>query len=427
MTSDIQVVSPVYVLPISADDPETFRAAAERAGDLLARPDPPDLDGVCRAAGEPPAGRYRRAVRGTGRQHLLDQVRDATRGPVVAAGDPPRVVFVFPGHGALRVDVARELLAASPDFAAHLRACDEAVREETGWSILEALRHGTVPDRRSRVQPLLWAVQVSLARVWRDWGVHPDAVVGYSMGEVAAAVVAGALDLRRAAAVMCRRSALLDRMRSPGDMWAVQLSEAEAIEAIGDRADRVSIAAINTDRLCSLSGDPEALRSVVGPLAERRVFCRRLNVNGAGHSAQVDFLLDDLRAALSGLTAGPATVPMYSTTLGRRLAGPELTAGYWADNLRRPVRFASACAAVLSDPCPVTFVEISPQVALSAAIEENIAAADRDDLVVPSLRKDQPAVATLVNSLGVFWERGGEPSWDRVQSWVGRAREAAAW
>ncbi len=311
------------------------------------------------------------------------------------------VVFVFPGHGAQRTGMTSELLAASPRFAEYMRECDHSIAAETGWSLLALLRSGELLAERGRIQPALWAVQVSLARLWRDWGVEPDVVVGYSMGEIAAAVISGALSVAAGAALVCRRGLLLDTVHTQGDMWAVGLGEAAASDAISLFADRVCVAAVNTDQLTILSGDSAALAEVVAPLIERKVLCRKLNTGGAGHSPHVDPVLPALVDQLGDLRPGPAAVRMYSTALDRFVDGAELTADYWGMNLRQPVRFASACAAVVCGRPPALFVEVSPQQVLVGSVEENVAAARRVDTVLPSLRRGRSDLQSLQEGLAV--------------------------
>ncbi|WP_155797909.1 acyltransferase domain-containing protein, partial [Sorangium cellulosum] len=194
---------------------------------------------------------------------------------------------------------------------------------------------------------------------WRSWGVEPDVVVGHSMGEVAAAHVAGALRLEDAVAIICRRSRLLRRISGQGEMAVVELSLAEAEQALSGYEARLSVAVSNSPRSTVLSGEPAALGQVLVALEAKGVFCRRVKVDVASHSPQVEPLREELVAALAELQPRQGAVPMRSTVTGALVSGAELDAGYWADNVRQPVRFAEAVQA-LAESGHALFVEMSP-------------------------------------------------------------------
>ncbi len=213
-------------------------------------------------------------------------------------GDQRRkLVFVFSGQGSQWVGMGRMLLEQEPAFREAMEICDLAIRKYTGWSILEELAADEAHSRLSEVdvvQPAIFAVQVSLAALWRSWGVEPDAVVGQSLGEVAAAHVAGALTLEDAARVICRRSQLVKRTSGHGSMAVVQLPLEEAERAISGREDRISVAVNSSPYSTVLSGEVAALEEVLAELERQDVFVRRIRVDYASHSPQVDPLRPDL-------------------------------------------------------------------------------------------------------------------------------------
>jgi acyl transferase domain-containing protein len=297
------------LIPLSAKDPAALaRLAADYADTLDAATDPTD---VCYSAG---ARRthlpHRLAVTGPDRRTLADRLRRyAERDPLSPAlvasgraGRPGPVVFVFSGQGSQWLGMARELFATEPVFADSMRECDRLIHAEGDWSLIDRLHQDRPMTVEREIQPALWAIQVSLARLWRHWGVEPDLVLGHSMGEVAAATVAGALSPRDGAAVICRRSTLVGTLPTPGALVAVELDEHEAIEAIGEFADRVSVAVANGNHACVLAGEPSAVDAVVEPLRARGVFCRTLQVNYAAHSPHVE----PLREAMLACGRGPA-------------------------------------------------------------------------------------------------------------------------
>ncbi|MDC0746351.1 type I polyketide synthase [Polyangium mundeleinium] len=367
---------------------------------------------------------HRLAVVATAREALAESLFAVARGASPAgvsrgrlgAGGPGRVVFVFPGQGAQWIGMGRMLLTEEPVFRGALEACDRAIRDEAGWSVLAELGADEAGSQLSQidvVQPLLFAIQVGLAALWRSRGIEPTVVIGHSMGEVAAAHVAGALSLEDAAAVICRRSRLLRRISGRGEMAVVELPAAEAEAALSGYQDRLSVAASNGPRSTVVAGDPGALGEVMAALEARGVFCRRVKVDVASHSPQVDALREALLADLSGLTPRRSAVPMRSTVTGVAVEGQELLASYWADNLRLPVRFVEVVQALLADGHGL-FVEVSPHPILVPAIEELLHAAARQGLAVGSLRRGQDERAAMLEALGALWARGHVVAWDRL-------------
>jgi acyl transferase domain-containing protein/acyl carrier protein len=339
----------------------------------------------------------------------------AARGRL-SVGGPPKVVFVFPGQGSQWLGMGRQLLDEEPVFRAALEECDRAIEAEAGFSILAELAADEAASRMARidvVQPLLFALEVALSALWRAWGVTPDAVVGHSMGEVAAAHVAGALSLEDATAIICRRSRLLLEISGRGAMAVVDLPLDEAEAALRGREDRLGIAVSNSPRSTVISGDPAALGELLVTLEARGVFCRRVKVDVASHSPQVDPLRAPLIRALLGLSPRPPLVPMRSTVTSAPVSGPELSAAYWADNLRQPVRFAEAVQALLESGHAL-FVEMSPHPILMPAVQEAMQASRLRGCAVGSLRRGQEERASLLESLGALWVHGAQLRWDRL-------------
>ncbi|WP_437759724.1 SDR family NAD(P)-dependent oxidoreductase [Sorangium sp. So ce1389] len=374
--------------------------------------------------------KHRLALLGSGKGELAEALgaflKDGAH-PRAAAGcvdaaARPRVVFVFPGQGSQWLGMGRQLLEQEPAFRAALEACGRAIHEEAGWSLLEELRADAERSRLARidvVQPALFAIEVALAALWRSWGVEPDAVVGHSMGEVAAAHVAGALSLPDATRIICRRSALLRRVSGQGAMALVELSREEAEQVVADYQSLLSVAVCNSPRSTVVSGDPTALEEVLWFLERENVFCRRVKVDVASHSPQVDPLLEELRAALAGLAPAAAAVPMVSTVTGDRVGDGELDAGYWARNLREPVLFFQVVQRLIEGGHAL-FVEMSPHPILMPAVEEGLRHAGRAGAALPSLRREQDERRALLGSLAALYAQGCEVDWARFHSPGGR-------
>ncbi|MGW1564510.1 type I polyketide synthase [Streptomyces sp. NPDC002144] len=343
-----------------------------------------------------------------GRSHPDGGISDA------GTGTPRQTVFVLPGQGSQWLGMGRGLLASSPAFKEALQICDRAVRREAGWSVIDLLTRDVdaLPDDVDLVQPALWAMQVALAAAWREKGVEPDVVIGHSMGEVAAARISDAMSPADAAAVICRRSRLMRRREGRGAMLVVELGPDRTRQVIAPYADTVCVAAENSPTTTVVAGSDTALTALEEQLRANDVLCRRVKVNVASHSPDMDSLRDDLGDLLNGLTPADTSCHMVSTVTGRLVAGPELTAAYWIDNLRRPVRFAETVRTVAERERSV-FVEISPHPVLSAAVGETLAAHGLDGYAVASLRRGQDEHTELIRSAGRFFAAGGRIDFSR--------------
>ncbi|MEU9148270.1 beta-ketoacyl synthase N-terminal-like domain-containing protein [Streptomyces sp. NPDC048349] len=321
-----------------------------------------------------------------------------------------KVVFVFPGQGAQRAGMGRELMRVCPVFRAAVTECDEAFKRWTdgGFSVIDTimgLEDGAPLERIDVIQPALFALAVGLSARARAFGVTPDAVVGHSMGEVAAAYVAGVLSLDDAARIICRRSFLLRRISGQGAMLVVGLPFDQATELVADHSDRVSVAVSNSPTSTVLSGDPDVLAGLAQLLGARNVFCRHVKVDVASHSPQVDALREDLLAELEGIEPRAGTVPVLSTVTGEWCDGSGFDAAYWAGNLREPVLFWDAVGALIDSDHGV-FVEMSPHPTLLSAVEQAFEHSGREGLALPSMRRDEPEPHGLLEVLGALHAHG---------------------
>ncbi|MER7182345.1 type I polyketide synthase, partial [Streptomyces hyaluromycini] len=437
-----------YLLALSAQTPAALRELADAYADFLG----PDGDGRRHDLRDVSFSALTRSTHHRHRMTVLAQdhdqvVRQLRKGrPIVAARTAARwrTVFVFPGQGSQWAGMGRRLLRTSTVFRETIEECDRHVRAERGWSVLERLTGDDEADWPiDVVQPLLWAMEVSLAALWRSWGVEPDVVIGHSMGEVAAACAAGALTLADGAAVICRRSALLREIAGAGSMAAVDLPADEVRRELADVPD-VDVAVSNGPRRTIISGRTPAVEKVLAELAERNVLARIVRVDVASHSSQVDPLLDALRTALEPIRPRKGQVPLRSTVTGELLTGEELDAGYWVRNLRDEVRFHAAVDAETAGPEAAAVVEISPHPVLSAAVKECLPEERTDDQVVPSLLRDTDDLTALLTSVGQLHQAGypvrhralfdgpaayvGLPAypWQRAEYWLEPAAGTAA-
>ncbi|WP_329182758.1 type I polyketide synthase [Actinacidiphila glaucinigra] len=359
--------------------------------------------------------------------------------------DRPRVAFVFPGQGSQWPGMGRELLESEPVFRQAMEACDTAIKTETGWSVIELLR--SADEERMKeldvIQPTLWAMEIALAQLWRSWGVEPDVVIGHSMGESAAAYIAGALSLADAAAVICRRSQLAKRLSGRGTMAWVALPADEAAAALAGHEDLVAVAAANSPTSTLLSGDGDALAKVLAALDARGIDNRKVNVDFASHCPQMDALREDLLAELAHLTPRAGSIPLHSTLLNQVIDGSGMDADYWVRNIRQPVDFVGAVRGQL-DTGDTIFIEVSPHPLLVAGIRETSRAhTGSDTTAVGSLRRHTGERACLLTFAGALYTAGTAldwnaltagghfvplPSypWQRTRHWISPAPAAAA-
>ncbi|MFF7972345.1 SDR family NAD(P)-dependent oxidoreductase [Streptomyces sp. NPDC007905] len=412
------------LFPLSARSlPSLHGQAARLLGALEARPELPLPAVAATLAHHRTHFDHRAVVQTSDRTQLLDALRtladghpdpDLTAGP--RQGTPAgKLAFVFPGQGSQWAGMARDLLDRDPVFADELDRCDAALRPFTEWSVAAVLRgEDGAPslDRVDVVQPALFAVMVSLAAVWRARGVRPDAVIGHSQGEVAAACVAGALSLNDAAAVVALRSQALTGLSGTGTMAVIALPHTEVLAALDGLAGHVSVAAVNSGRATVVAGAVEPLEDLLTGLEARQVFVRRLDVDYASHSAQVEPIRALILEDLDGVTTYPTDVAWYSTVTGEPVT-EELAADYWYTNLRETVRFAPTVERMLADGYR-HFVELSPHPSLLTALRTVGEDTGHDLTAVGSLRRDEDGSACLDRGAAELHVHGRRIDWRRL-------------
>ncbi|WP_329362504.1 SDR family NAD(P)-dependent oxidoreductase [Streptomyces sp. NBC_00669] len=334
-------------------------------------------------------------------------------GPVRPAGST-RVAFVFPGQGSQWPAMAGELLSTAPAFAERMAECARALEPFVDWEPMDVLRErpgAPSLERVDVVQPLLWAMMVSLAALWRSYGVEPDAVVGHSQGEIAAACVAGALSLSDGARIVALRSRLIaEELAGLGGMMSVPLPAAETQERLRAWQGRVQLAAVNGPGSVVVCGDTAALDEIFDQLTAQDVRVRRIPVDYASHSHYVEQLKDKLLAVLAPVAPRSSAVPFYSTVTGAALDTAALDAGYWFTNLRSTVRFEEATRALLADGHGL-FVESSPHPVLRLGLQETVDATGTEARVVGSLRRGEGGLLRLTTSLAEASLAGAPVQW----------------
>ncbi len=421
-------------LVLSGKSPTALRDVAGRLADHLTdRPARRLADvGFSLATGRS-TFEHRAVVTGRDRAEVLDGLRglaaDRTAPGVVTglADVRGKTVFVFPGQGSQWVGMATAMLADSPVFAERLGECEEALAPFVDWSLAAVLRgdqDAPPADRVDVVQPMLWAMMVSLAAVWRAHGIEPDVVIGHSQGEIAAATVAGALSLDCAARVVALRSkAIGEVLGSRGGMLAVGMPAEQMAARLAAAPRGISVAADNGARSVVVSGDGAALDELAAELAAEDVRVKRIPVDYASHGEHVDDIRDRLLTDLAPIAPRAGDVPMLSTVTGTWVDGVDLDAGYWFDNLRRTVRFAPVVRDLAARGY-AAFVEVSPHPVVAMSIQETLddVEHDQDDtprsgtsrpntVVTGTLRRDEGGFDRFVTSAAELHVRGVAPDW----------------
>jgi acyl transferase domain-containing protein len=435
--------APAYVLPISARDTSALVEFARTYERFLSTTE--SIGAVCRAAAVRRSHYEERvAVTGTTVDELRSGLRDILAGQtrlgasVGRATDMHGVVFVCSGQGSQWARMGVELMHDYPVFRDAIDECDRLIQQHAGWSLraqLETTADVSQLEHTQYTQPAIVAIEIALARLWESWGIAPAAVVGHSVGEIAAAHIAGALTLDEAMRIVVHRGRLMERATGTGRMAAVFLPPDAVEHDIAEFGDILSVAAVNGPQSVVVSGDPAAIDTVMARWNERGVGCKALPVDYAFHSAQMEPFSDELTRALGTVATRKTRIPMISTVTGCVVSGSELTADYWGRNVRQPVLFEAGIAQALSTGFD-TFVEVGPHPVLTVSVQECIAArrleqavpeqstqtlpnthrsnGDGVEIVLPSLRRNQHGRTTLFASLGALYTRGAPIDWRAV-------------
>ncbi|HKS44583.1 MAG TPA: SDR family NAD(P)-dependent oxidoreductase, partial [Amycolatopsis sp.] len=363
--------------------------------------------------------RERAVVVGSGQEELrggLRSLADGVPAPQVIRGTADvdgKVVFVFPGQGAQWVGMGAGLLESAPVFAEKMAECAVALAKHIDWSPLDVIRDAEGAPSLGRVdvvQPLTFAVMVSLAALWRSYGVEPAAVVGHSQGEIAAAHVAGALSLDDAVRVVVARSRAIARtLAGHGGMMSIEAPATRTEELLATCGTAIEVAAVNGPSSVVVAGPPRALDELAGRCTTKGTRARRIAVDYASHTAQVEQVSGELVTALAGIAPNTARIPFFSTVNAEWTEGTSLDAEYWYRNLRRPVRFAEASSALAAQGFRA-FVEVSPHPVLVPSVQESLDPVSAT-VVVGSLRRDDGDLKRFLLSAGELHVRGIHIDW----------------
>jgi acyl transferase domain-containing protein len=413
-----------FLLPLSARAAESLHGLARSHIDYLAARPATLIDVVHSACLRREHHDHRLAVVARSASEARDRLEAflaEQSSPDVASGRKTpgrrsRLAFVFSGQGPQWWGMGRQLLEREPVFAAALERIEALLKPLAGWSLLEEFRVAESKSQLERTelaQPALFALQVALAELWKSWGIVPHTVVGHSLGEVAAAHVAGALSLEDAVKVIYHRGRVMQKAAGKGRTAAVEGPAEDTVRSLAGYEGRVGSAAVNSPQAVTLSGEPGTLEEVLAKLRQRGAVTTLLRTDCAFHSHQMEPLLPEFIAALAGIRPTAVTLPMVSTVTGQSVTGTELDAGYWGRNLRQTVRFGDA-AGVLLDKHHDVFLEVGPHPVLARSLSQVASGRNKDVTVLGSLSRREEDRTFLLRSLGALYVRGYLPDWAKV-------------
>ena len=360
---------------------------------------------------------YRATACGTTRDELLAQLRDIadtkSDDQWSVTGEILKIAFVCSGQGPQWWGMGRNLLLYCPAFREVIDGCGREFARYGAWSLMEELSRSEESSRMQQThfaQPSLFAIQVGLAAVWKSWGIEPSALIGHSVGEIAAAYIAGALTFSDACAVAFHRGRTMDLASSRGAMLAVGLSADEIRPMLKGIECDVAIAAINGPSSITLSGSEPAIASLFKQLNASSIFCRRLKVEYAFHSAQMDPVRDTLLRSLSSIKPKKNHTELISSVTGQSIDGRELDPEYWWRNVRCSVLFADAMRQLVGSDYRVA-IELGPHPVLAYSIAECVQSAGKSIHTLSSLHRDQDDLQCMAKSLSKLYEMGAKVRW----------------
>jgi polyketide synthase 5 len=382
------------LFPLSSTSADELRRTAGRVADWVTAHDDVALPDLAYTLARRRAHRpVRSAVIASSLPELTEALREIAEGDTpyqAAVGRGDRgPVWVFSGQGSQWPAMGADLLATEPVFAATVAQAEPLIARESGFSVTEVMTAPQVVTGIDRIQPTLFAMQVALAATMRSYGVRPGAVIGHSLGEAAAAVVAGALSLEDGVRVICRRSRLMSRIAGSGAMASVELPAKQVLSELTLHGVKdVVVAVVASPESTAIGGATQTVRELVAAWEQRDVMAREIAVDVASHSPQVDPILDELTGVLAELNPMTPEVPFYSATLFDPREQPVCDSRYWVDNLRRTVRFAAAVRAALEDGYRV-FAELAPHPLLTQAVEQTARSLDMPLAALAGMRREQ--------------------------------------
>ncbi len=407
-----------FVLPISAKSPAALRASIEEYRQYLeAGADGSGLLDVCFTAGVRRSHHHLRfAAAASSLREMADQLASNAELPRGVT----KLAFVFSGQGSHWKGMGQDLLQTEPVFRAVFESCDRLFKKHSGWSVLEQISSGERLQESDVSQAAVFSMQVALSALWRSWGIEPDAVIGQSLGEIAAAHAAGALTVEAAVSVVHHRSRLMKTLSGQGKTAVVGLAPEAVREIIGGWDGELSIAGNSSPESTVVSGTPGAVSAMLSTLAERGIFAQAIaGVDVAFHSPYMESLRGDLETSLNGIECEQAQTAMMSTVTGGWLNGNKPDAAYWGRNFCEPFQLAGALEELLREGFD-GFVEISPRSLLVGEIRQVVKHAQAEAAVFESCKRGERESRTMLTSLAALYSAGRNLHWPALFPTGGR-------
>jgi acyl transferase domain-containing protein/acyl carrier protein len=423
---------PAHVLTLSAKSEAALVALASRtAAHLRGHPGIPLADHACAANTGRARFPWRLAIVSASSADAAERLDSFAAGDEASqlvsgralAGDP-RVAFLFTGQGSQYAGMARDLFETEPAFRRTMLELDEVFRSVAATSLLGVIypddSNAASIDDTLYTQPALFAVQCALARLWASWGVEPAVVMGHSVGEYAAACVAGMFDADQGLRLVAARARLMQSLPRRGSMRVVFADIAQVAAAVEPYRDRVSVAAANGPRNTVISGETAVIEAVAAELDREGFASTPLNTSHAFHSPLMESIVEEFRAAAEQVTFQQPRIPIVSNVTGQVGDKSMATPGYWCSHILAPVQFAAGVKTLQADGCRI-FVELGPRPDLLGMGKRVIA--DRDAATwVPSLQQKQPGWESMLDAVGTLSVQGVAVAWDRFDGGRGRRR-----
>ncbi len=413
---------PLHLLTLSARTPDALRELALRYEQRLA--DPSDaLADICYTANTGRAHlRHRLAIVAADAQEARERLADFAadrRAAGVTSGEvderaAPKLAMLFPGQGAQFADMGRGLYEAHPVFRRTIDQCDEIANDQLGVSLRSKLyaEQGAASslDSTADTQLALFAVEYATYQLWRSWGIEPTLVVGHSLGEYAAACVAGVFSLENGLRLVATRGRLMQALPAGGMMTAVTADERTVTEAIKSSGGEVAIAAVNGPKQVVVSGHTSAVEPLVKQFAAQSIKTQPLKVSHAFHSPLMEPMLAEFEVACRTVSFSSPSMMIVSNVHGRVVSQEMAAADYWLDQIRRPVRFAD-CVREIDRLGADAYLEVGPQTTLVALARQCLTGSETDTLWLPSLRRGREDWTTMLEGLAQLYAAGVEVDW----------------
>ncbi|HGY55104.1 MAG TPA: SDR family NAD(P)-dependent oxidoreductase, partial [Caldithrix abyssi] len=418
----------MLLLPVSAHNPNSLKGLADKYSRFL---DDEKFDkneyliDLIYSAGERRSHLdYRIAVYGESKEDFISALKAYAQGEqpenlnegTAEANATNKIVFIFSGQGPQWYAMGRQLMESEPVYKETIETIDRLLSQYTDWSLTEELMADEENTRLAETeiaQPAIFALQVALAALWEHRGIKPAAIIGHSVGEVAAAHVSGILSLSDAVKVIYHRSRLMQRATGFGKMASVELPLDKALAAIKGYEDKLGVGAHNSPTNTVLSGEPDALQEVVEKLEADGVFVRMLRVNYAFHSPHMEPYKQELIESLEGITLNKPTTPVYSTVTGQLSAGDDYGPVYWSNNIRERVRFADAVENAVKDGYTI-FLELAPHPVLSASLSQCLREQKVEGTITASLRRKEDEARQMLIALATLYSKGLKVNWSSL-------------